>query len=269
MADIVKFKGNTLPSKNLGEGLGKALETASDSIEAGGGGLPYLKMDHKSGDWFYGQNDTDVEIGSLWAVNPDSIEKGYSYWKDRKSIKKMKNVQDGVVTMDMLPPSGGEEWKETVSFQLQCTYGEDIGTVVNFETASYRGKAAWKTTVMAIRKQLRDDPAHIVPVVEMLSTSYQHSNPAYGTIYNPQFKIIKWVAYDGGEVEEQAEIEAEIEAPKKEPAKAAAPSNGAAAPKRRVAPAAVVDVEEVEAIKAAPAAAADPITRRRRRTAAS
>ena len=60
--------------------LAKSLNTAAAQMPAVGGDKQYIKMLTKgrdAGTWVFGQQETEVEADSLWAVNPASIKHGY------------------------------------------------------------------------------------------------------------------------------------------------------------------------------------------------
>lgn len=270
--DMVKFKGAALPSKGLGANLRNAILQAKDVVGVTGN-TPFLRLTKGTGYWVYGAQNTEVEENSLWAVNPMSFVVGYIAWKGGRPVgKKMRSISDKPVTLDELPDVGAE-WDVNVGFQMQCIYGEDEGTVVDYTANSYGGKKAYNDLLSALYKQAEVDDVNIVPVVELKSDSYTHNE--WGKIHNPIFEIKKWIGF-GGDAVASAEpsptdndSQDEDEPAPTKPAATSAASNGAQAPRRRAAPAATDVKEEAEAAKPSPGAAADPVQRRRRRAAAS
>jgi hypothetical protein len=268
MNNVVKFKGAQLPT----QGMTSAFLRAKDVVGVTGN-TAFLRLTKGTGEWVYGQTNTEVEENSLWAINPGSFSTGYIAWKGGKPVgKRMKPINDpNPVTLDELPACGAE-WDVNVAFELQCVYGEDatLPVVVEYTANSFGGKKAFSALMSSMHRQSIEDPAHIVPVVELLNDSYQH--PEWGQIYNPIFQIRKWVAYDSGQAAQPEASPQEPEptarkAPPSQPPRDAAASE--AAPTRRRAAAPVTDVEDepVEAAKAAPEQS-EPVTRRRRRAAA-
>ena len=267
MNNIVRFKGAQLPAK----GLANAFLRAADTVGVVGN-TPFLRLTKGTGEWVYGPGNTEVEENSLWAVNPASFATGYIAWKGGRPVgKRMKPINDpNPVMVDELPDVGAE-WDVNVAFQLQCVHGEDKDTVVEYTANSYGGKKAFRELMLAMHRQATEDPANLVPIVELISDHYDHTE--WGKTYNPIFEIKRWVAYDSGEP-----AQPEAQPAKEEPVKQAAPasaapreaaSNGTSAPRRRAA-AAVTDVDDepVEAAKPSPEKA-EPVQRRRRRAASA
>jgi hypothetical protein len=267
MSNLVKFKGAQLPAK----GLANAFLRAKDAVGVTGGS-PFLRLTKARGEWVYGPGNTEVEENSLWAIDPTSFETGYIAWKGGRPVgKRMKPIDDPhPVSYDELPDVGAE-WDVNVGFRLQCVHGEDTDTVVLYTANSHGGKQAFSELMSTMHRQSQEDPANLVPVVELLSTSYPH--PEWGKTYKPVFEIRKWVGMATGEP-----VQTESQPAKQEPEKRAAPaaeasrdaaSNGGSAPRRRAAAAVTdIDEEQVEATMSAPEPA-EPVTRRRRRAASA
>ena len=73
MSNAVGFANVNLPSV-------KSLSAALRSLDTGvSSGSVILKMD-KTGHWVFGADQTEVETGSLWAVNPYSFIHGFIAW---------------------------------------------------------------------------------------------------------------------------------------------------------------------------------------------
>jgi hypothetical protein len=81
MSGIVKFAKAGLPAVT-------SLSTALRAIEndVGAVGSAILKMD-RTGHWVFGADQTEVEDGSLWAVNPFSFVHGYIAWGDGVGVR--------------------------------------------------------------------------------------------------------------------------------------------------------------------------------------
>jgi hypothetical protein len=267
--ELVKFKGASLPSGGLSNSLRSAILRTKDVVGVTGN-TPFLRLMKGNGYWVYGAQNTEVEENSLWAVNPTSFVVGYIAWKAGRPVgKKMRSISDKPVTVDELPDVGAE-WDVNVGFDLQCVYGEDEGTVVTYTANSYGGKKAYNDILSALYKQAELNDGNIVPVVELKSDSYTHSE--FGKIHNPVFEIKKWIGFQGEEVPAEPSTNGsqdEDEPASTKPAATSAASNGAQAPRRRAAAPVTEVEEEAEPAKSSPGAAADPVQRRRRRAAAS
>jgi hypothetical protein len=258
MSNVVAFKGN-LPALNVTH-FQKALATTKNAVGVEAGGKQFLKLAKGQDYWVYGQKDTEVEGGSLWAINPMSLQTGFVAWKQSKPIgKRMGSIFNPPIRRDELEDVGAP-WDEAVAFDLVCISGEDTGVECQYNANSYGGRKAFTFIMDEMMKQSAIDPGKLVPVVELVTDSYVHKD--YGKTYNPVFEIKEWRAMDGAAAEGSGdgddEEQSAAEAPK-EPIKEAAPA-AAAEPTRRRRGAAVTDV--------APEPAAEPeapVRRQRRR----
>jgi len=257
MNELAAFKAAGLPV-DLAQ-FSQALETAQSSIQTANG-VPFLKLDKRDGVWRYGADEVDVQDGSLWAINPGSLRKGFISWgKGEVAGKLMRSIMKPPVTQAELSQTGFP-WVDCIAFTLLCLNGEDTGVSVEYEQTSYGAMKAYKELLQSLQAQIGTDPAKIVPVVTMTSDSYEHKQ--YGTIYNPIFTITKWIELsDAAPVVDEPAPAAQAAAEPAKPvtrqrrAPAAGATNGDASEK----PAA--------AVAEAPAAAAAAEAPRRRRAA--
>lgn len=211
MSNLTTFKSANLPSV-------QSLSTALRSLdtEVGGVGTVILKMD-KTGHWVFGADQTEVEDGSTWAVNPFSFIHGYIAWGDGDVLgEKMVSVAEPLPELDAAPPGAKRGWETQVGLSLKCISGQDEGMEARYSTTSVGGKRAVQELAVAIAQQVDTDASAPVPVVQLGKSHYTHKS--YGRIFTPIFDIQKWMAMDG-EVEkatpEQSEAEAApaVEAP--------------------------------------------------------
>lgn len=228
MSNIIKFKNAGLPTAGIAQ-YKQALQAARDQVSVGAGGVQFLRLGKDDGIWMYGQEDTEIEEGSLWAINPSSLETGVIAWppatsKLKDPIKKMRRVFDvnaPVIDKTQLPvAANGGAWDDCVSFEMQCIGStdpkvepEDLGVAICYQQNSYGGKAAFDQIAEELMVQLDKDPRLIVPVVELKSDSYTH--PKWGKVFKPVFDIVKWVAMDGsdGEAEDEEQEQSAAEQP--------------------------------------------------------
>jgi hypothetical protein len=99
MSNITTFKSANLPSV-------QSLSTALRSLEAevGPTGTVIIKMD-KTGHWVFGAEQTEIQDGSTWAVNPFSFIHGFIAWGDGEVLgEKMVSVAEPLPEMDVAPP---------------------------------------------------------------------------------------------------------------------------------------------------------------------
>jgi len=188
-----------------------ALTTALRSLEqdVGAVGSVILKMD-KGGHWVYGANQTEVEDGTTWAVNPMSFVHGFIAWGEGEVLaEKMVPVTEPRPEVGVAPPDAKKGWEVQVGMGLKCLSGQDKDLEVRYTVTSVGGKRAVQQLGVAIAAQVETDQSKPVPVVRLKKDHYQHKS--YGKIYTPVFEIVEWISMDGKStdaVEETADAEA-------------------------------------------------------------
>ena len=187
MSNIVTFAGANLPAvSSLSQSLRKLESTAGPS------GIVILKMD-RTGHWVFGADQTEVEEGSNWAVNPFSFVHGFIAWGDGEVLgEKMASVSDPLPELDAAPPGAKKGWETQVGMSLKCITGEDTGMEARFTTTSVGGKRAVQELAVAIAAQVEKDQTAPVPIVTLGNEHYQHKS--YGRIYTPAFGALEWVS---------------------------------------------------------------------------
>lgn len=266
----------TRPTTGFGlinrEDLAKSLNNAAVSMPSVGGDHAYLKMLSKgrdSGTWVYGQEDTEVEPDSLWALNPTSIKHGYVAWDSNAGGPPVQEVMVPALmrlpSKDSLPvlPMGAPDKKSGKSEQLTydnqmsieavCVSGEDEGVTIEYKQSSVGALKLFGKLVKLITAQVEkgDD---IVPIGKWGYSTYPHTNKAYGEIYNPEFEIVEWRTVE--DTSAPADKEPAKEEPKR--GRAAAPAEASKAEEP------ADDAEDVAAAYAAEQAAQAEATPRRR-----
>lgn len=262
MTNLVKFANAGLPV-TAASVASMAAALRKTAAEVGlSGGVAILKMD-KTGTWVFGADQTEVQEGSQWAVNPLSFTHGVIAWGEGEVLgEKMVPVQAPLPELDAAPAGSKRGWEMQIGFSLQCLNGEDEGLDVRFATTSVGGKRAVQELAVAIAEQVEKDQSTPVPVVELLNDSYKHKQ--YGKVYTPIFEVKRWISMDG---EGAAAPAAE---PEKAPAKAAAapakraPVAAAPAPAPATAPLEGDDATDAAHAEVAAAEATEAPRRRRR-----
>lgn len=204
MNEALTFGRAGLPSA---ENLAAALRNVSN--EVGVGGVTILKCD-KTGCWVYGTENTEIEVGSTWAINPFSFLHGYIAWGDGDPLgEHMTTLTSPMPEVGAAPEGADKGWEVQLGFMLRCMSGEDEGLEARYTTTSAGGKRAVQTIAQKIAEQVDADvahPVHPVPVVELASEHYQHKK--YGKIYTPKLNIVTWVGMDGLANSEDTQLEA-------------------------------------------------------------
>lgn len=179
------------------------------------GGEPILRLG-RDGLWIFGADNTEVEDGSRWAVNPLSLQHGYICWKviPEGSKESPELLGEEMVSMFSAKPDKaslpdyGHPWADCLSFELLCLSGDDKGEQMLYKTSSTGGLRATREFIAALMAQLDKDESKPVPVIELKSDHYKHKT--YGKTYFPVFDIVDFVAMDqapeaGGAEPQQAE----------------------------------------------------------------
>jgi hypothetical protein len=171
--------------------------------DVGPAGSVILKMD-KRGDWVFGADQTEVDDGTLWAVNPFSFVHGFIAWGDGEVLgEKMVSVSQPLPEMEPAPAGAKRGWETQVGMSLKCISGPDNGLEVRYNVTSVGGKRAVQGLAVAIAQQVESDQSKPVPVVTLKRDHYTHKS--YGKIYTPVFEVQEWMSMDGAKAEEPAE----------------------------------------------------------------
>lgn len=201
MSNLVTFSTANLPSVT-------SLTTALRALEkdVGPSGVVILKMD-KTGHWVFGADQTEIEDGSTWAVNPFSFVHGYIAWGDGEVLaEKMVSVSEPLPNIDVAPPGAKKGWETQVGMSLKCLSGDDEGMEARYTTTSVGGKRSVQTLALAIAAQVEKDQSKPVPVVRLKKDHYTHKS--YGKIFTPVFEVVEWASMDGKTEEVDATEEA-------------------------------------------------------------
>lgn len=171
---------------------------------------PYLRM-LKDGVWVYGQEDLEVEPGSIWAANPLSIQHGWVAWNREKGADNSGGPLGEVMVSLNTPLPGkdtlkdvGADWDYQMAIAFMCLTGTDKGEQVLYKASSVGAAKAMDDLVKAIMRQLDADDTKPVPTVTFDNSSYNHK--LYGKTYEPVIDINGWVELSdtAPEVEEPA-----------------------------------------------------------------
>ena len=201
MSNLVAFSQANLPSV-------ASLSTALRALEkdVGPSGVVILKMD-KTGHWVFGADQTEIEDGSTWAVNPFSFVHGYIAWGDGEVLaEKMVSVSEPLPNIDVAPPGAKKGWETQVGMSLKCLSGDDEGMEARYTTTSVGGKRSVQTLALAIAAQVEKDQTKPVPIVRLKKDHYTHKS--YGKIFTPVFEVVEWASMDGKTEEVDAPEEA-------------------------------------------------------------
>lgn len=209
--------------------LKTGLQNVSSTIVTPGG-TPILRL-LKDGSWVYGAENVEVEDGSLWAVNPYSLQHGWVSWTDKPGNQPNEIVGEVMVPMTSPLPVASElrdtgwEWSQQLSVELQCVSGEDKGTTVQYKVTSVGGMNAIKALIASLMKQLDTDADRPVPVCSLDHDTYMHKR--HGKVYVPVINVQKWV-----ELTDDAPVDDEQEPATETRQRQSVPTTRRAAPKK-------------------------------------
>lgn len=178
-------------------------QTKTRLATEGGGDFQFLKLSKQGLGFVYGADETEVEEGSQWAVNPNAFATGYACWGDGELLgEAMALVTDEPIMQSNLPVHA-KPWATQVGLQLVCISGEDVGVNVKYTATSVGGKKAYTALLDELLEQVQTGSPDIVPIVELDFGSYKHKK--YGKVFTPIFKLVEWQSLDAMVTAEDAE----------------------------------------------------------------
>ena len=168
------------------------------------GTLPFMKMG-KDGIWVYGQQNIEVQPGSLWAIDPFSYQFGYTCWTDYDSDSGKKNVNLGKVVVALgadpinpttlpehIDPDSGVTWawSPVLEVEMKCVTGEDKGTAAVYQVSSTGGLRVGSGYLDLLSENIVLKTP--IAVIELKSDWYTHNQ--WGKTYVPEWEYRKWLA---------------------------------------------------------------------------
>jgi hypothetical protein len=209
--DLAKREMGTALSTDMLDEIYAGL-TVAQSQTIVPGGNPLLKLDKASGEWNVGLNNEPCQEGSIWMIDPRSLEHGYICWDSDTATKLgevMTPMYDRNRPKPALPaPIQGHPYKEQRAFAAVCMNGDHEGLTALYRASSVGAIKGVDPLVTAIRVQINkakeagvksNDDLYVYPLVQLGSSDYKHSNPAYGRIWNPIFTVVGWANHQGKE----------------------------------------------------------------------
>jgi hypothetical protein len=157
----------------------------------------FFKARTKGGIWVFGRAQTIVEDGSLWAIDPRTLQHGYVALSGNQLLgEKMEPVDQPMPEVAKLPQVGAP-WQQQLSVDMRCTDGVDAGVEASFKTTAVGGFQAIEDLIAALRDRLSSGlhDNKLSPVVTLEKGEYTH--PQYGPQCYPVLKIDYWMPLDG------------------------------------------------------------------------
>ena len=184
-----------------------------------------LRVDQRTGGFVYGQESVKPDPEGIWAVNPNSLQIGWVAWEDRKKQGEL------MAPVGSMPdcPDNGLDWKQQISFEMECLEGGDKGEIVCLSNSSNGALACWDLLLKDIATRPNVDFA--APVVK-LGIHHYYLHKWNKDIYEPRLHVIDWMdANDGTRLSSSGEdipfedlkSETPAEEPLEEPTASASP----------------------------------------------
>ena len=193
--------GNTLPANVVS--MAAALAQSAGMAGAAGGNELFARFT-KFGEWVYGADGTEVEEGSIWAVNPNGFQHGFIAW-DQDNTSGGPTGEVLVPATQPMPleeelPAVSGSWSKCVGVQLRCTTGEDEGVQIVWKGNSHGARKAYAGLLQELIAQIGKDPENPVALVSLGADSYVHKQ--YGKIFSPVIDVVGWASMDGDPADE-------------------------------------------------------------------
>lgn len=206
MSNLVTFKNANLPAvADLSAALKTNLANVTDV------GTVIIKMD-KAGHWVFGSDQTEVQDGSEWAINPFSFVHGYIAWGASEVLgEKMVPINQPLPELEPAPANAKKGWELQVGLEMKCINGDDKGLVARWATTATGGKRAIQALGVEIAQQIEKDASKPVAIVSLQTEHYTHKS--YGKVYTPKIEVLRFESMEVESANEAPELEApEVEA---------------------------------------------------------
>ena len=202
-----------LPANKLATKLAEGLGNTCNDLDTDD--ATHIKME-KSGDWVFGSDENEVEPESTWAIDPESLVRGFIAWgtKATGTANQVLGEEMELATAAPILKSSLHDvvtkWGTQIGFTLKCLDGEHEGIVAKYKASSKGALKAYKKLVDAIVTRAQASEADLIPVVVLDSEFYKHKE--FGKIFNPILTIEDWTNMGELSELEEAEDEPEVEA---------------------------------------------------------
>jgi hypothetical protein len=198
--------------------MAAALAQSAGAVGGSGGGDDLFMRFTKFGSWEYGPSNTEVEEGSIWAVNPEGFKHGFIAW-DQDNTSQGPTGELLVPATQPMPneadlPAVSGSWSQCIAVQMRCTNGEDKGVQILWKANSKGARKAYATLLQAVIARVGEGHADVVPLVSLEADSYNHKT--YGKIFAPMVEVVGWADMEGNTAEEPEPPEEPEEAPAEE-----------------------------------------------------
>lgn len=191
MNNLVPTGGNAVAVAS-----GNPFLDAAEDMGASSGSL-FLKFNGNSGEFTYGTDNEELELGTQLAVNANEFKRGWICWNDGSVVDEiMVRVTEGKPpSKHQLDDNGPYEndndgWSEQSSVALRDI---ETGDEYLFKSSSKSGRIAIGNLVRDYGKAFQMHPGELA-IVELDATSFTPKNApkSAGKKYAPALKIVGW-----------------------------------------------------------------------------
>lgn len=160
-------------------------------------------MKFSKGDFVAGLDQREIPLGTRFAANMAALMVGWLLWEDNKPAEQLMGlISDGFrpARRADLGHTDKELWElddqgvpqDPWQLSNYLILKDENGTLYTFVTSSTGGRQAIGELCKVYGKEMRQHPG-MCPIIELDAGKYKHSNPRYGWIKFPKFKVTGWV----------------------------------------------------------------------------
>lgn len=163
-----------------------------------GGGRALLRLT-KSGQWVFGADNEELELGTEILADPVSMAAGYVAWhKGQIEAEIMQPLHSGPVDPGRLTPVQSKVgWQAQASLQMLLPDDEQPVQLL-YKSSSIGGMKLLTGIAGAFALAMHENPARCYAVVALGVDSYIHKE--YGETFTPEFEIVRWLDAKGDEI---------------------------------------------------------------------
>lgn len=179
---------------------------AAAASDMGGGSAIYAKFNGNSGEFTYGAQAEEVEVGELMAANVAGARRGWICWKDSEVVEEvMTPIAEGSpLRKDQLTDHGpytkhedGTEdgWSEQFSIEFRLLGESHDGVEITYKTSTKSAMRPLGDLIKQYSREYKNNPGK-VPIVEFSKGDYMPKEKKHGKKYFPKFRITDWIDED-------------------------------------------------------------------------
>lgn len=176
-----------------------ALAAEASGLKGGGDGKAFMKFDGNDGSASYGADDTPIERGTEFAMNPRSYARGWVIWVDGEVVhEEMVKLEEGPQPRKAdLPDKGpyGEEDGPVEQYTIDFKLLDEPYVEMVFQANNVSKRRALAGLLKDFGNAFRNNPGK-VPVVRLDAREFEGKTKGGRKVtkYAPEFKIVRWMS---------------------------------------------------------------------------